>query len=96
MHAVTVHAWWSTTLFELITHVFPAGEKALPEEEAEDLHALMAALRWGPALMYGVSSGARVSLLVAHKHPQVCLLHGVERKSELEPISCSNFGPSAT
>jgi pimeloyl-ACP methyl ester carboxylesterase len=48
-----------------------AGERALPEEEADDLHALLQALHLGPAVLYGVSSGARVSLLLAHKHPEV-------------------------
>lgn len=45
------------------------GERGLPEEEAEDLHALIAALGLGPSVLMGSSSGARTSLILGQLHP---------------------------
>lgn len=39
------------------------------EEQAEDLYALLKALGAGPAYLAGCSSGARLSLLLAARHP---------------------------
>ncbi len=40
------------------------------EEQAEDLSALLRELRTGPAYIAGSSSGARMSLLLAHRYPE--------------------------
>ncbi len=40
-------------------------------EQAEDIHALLTALGAAPAYVAGCSSGARASLLLALRHPQV-------------------------
>ena len=45
------------------------GAESLPQEEAEDVHALMSALQLGRCILAGSSSGARTCLLLAHCHP---------------------------
>ena len=48
--------------------VFAGDNESL--EQAEDLLALMQALRIGDAYVAGSSSGARMSILLAHRHPE--------------------------
>jgi pimeloyl-ACP methyl ester carboxylesterase len=45
------------------------GEEPLPVEEAEDFHDLLCKLSFSPAILYGCSSGARTSALLAARHP---------------------------
>lgn len=52
---------------------FPGTSES--EEQAEDLSALLRELRTGPAYIAGSSSGARMSLLLAHRYPDA--VHGL-------------------
>lgn len=45
------------------------GEKPLAEEEAMDLYELLIATKSDIVFLYGISSGARVSLILAKTHP---------------------------
>jgi pimeloyl-ACP methyl ester carboxylesterase len=47
---------------------FPGHSES--HEQAEDLLALLRALDTGPAYIAGSSSGARMSLVLAHRHPE--------------------------
>jgi pimeloyl-ACP methyl ester carboxylesterase len=47
---------------------FPGDNESL--EQAEDLLALLRELGTGPAYIAGSSSGARMSILLAHRHPE--------------------------